>query len=66
MSQNTAETDVRERIRRARTVQEATVSVALEGLSFSAEQDADFEAYIRGELSLEEVTTRTLARHVGS
>jgi len=36
-----------EMIRRARDVREATVNVALEGFTFSAEQDADFEAFVQ-------------------
>lgn len=49
--------------RRARLAREATVNVALEGFTFSPEQDADVEAFVRGEITVEEVTSRTLTRH---
>ena len=55
--------EARARMQRERNVHEATTSVMLEGFTFSPEQDADFAAYIRGEITIEEVGARTRARH---
>lgn len=54
----------RARSERERHVREATASVALEGFTGTAEHDADCAAYIRGEITVDEVTKRALARHV--
>ncbi len=54
----------RARKQRERNVREATASVALEGFTVSADHDADSAAYIRGEITVDEVTKRALARHV--
>ena len=51
------------RIQRIRNVREATASVALEGFTVSPEQDADMAAYVRGEMTLDEVLARTQARY---
>lgn len=53
----------RARIQRERDVREATASVALEGFTVSPEQNADMAAYVRGEMTLDDVLARTNARY---
>ena len=48
----------RERSRRALAVSEARHSLAMEGLTVDEETRADQDAYVRGELSAEELTGR--------
>ena len=52
-----------ERARRGRAVSDARVSIELEGFSFSPEAEADNQAYIRGEITIQESIARSLARH---
>jgi Antitoxin VbhA len=52
-----------ERVQREHAVSDARVSIELEGLSFSPEAEADNQAWIRGEITIEESIARTKARH---
>ncbi len=52
------------RVERERHVREATASVALEGFTVSTEVKLDLDAYVRGEMTLEEALARNHARHV--
>ena len=53
----------RARNERERHVREATASVALEGFTVSPEQNADMAAYVRAEMTLDDVLARTNARY---
>jgi hypothetical protein len=50
-------------VQREHAVSDARVSIELEGLSFSPEAEADNQAWIRGEITIEESIARTKARH---
>ncbi|WP_370105120.1 antitoxin VbhA family protein [Streptacidiphilus sp. BW17] len=48
---------------RRAAVKPAQGSLAAEGLAPSAEESADAEAYVKGELSADEMVERALSRH---
>ena len=50
--------------RRAENVKQANFSVNLEGFIQSPEQEQDFNQYILGEIDLNQVIARTLARTI--
>ena len=52
------------RVQRECDVREATASVALEGFNVTAEVKRDLEAYVRGDMTLEEALARNHARNV--
>ncbi|RCV49116.1 antitoxin VbhA family protein [Marinitenerispora sediminis] len=54
-----------ERRQREYVRDEAIASARLEGEEVGSETSADLEAYVRGELTLDEVEARTLARYSG-
>jgi PHD/YefM family antitoxin component YafN of YafNO toxin-antitoxin module len=50
---------------RREEMESATASVEAEGLRTSAAANRDAEAYVRGEISAEEMVARTIARYKG-
>ncbi|GAB2893387.1 antitoxin VbhA family protein [Streptomyces mayteni] len=54
-----------DRRERRLAVESATGSVAAEGLRTSAAADRDADAYVRGEISGDEMVARAIARHQG-
>lgn len=62
MLNTTSEEAQQEKNQRAEYVRQANFSVNLEGFEISPEQAADFERYILGELTLEQVITNTKVR----